>query len=1012
MTNNNQFYHSFQTSGTRLMKLVCCLLLLVIVSACSNDGPECKGAPTTNNMFWIEKTSNVFASTGKLPDHPEPGSTEGWTSANLGVVKGQKITFSVNGAINLCSQGVTKRFGPDIGNVNNSANNFYAFMPPYTANWSGYPVKKGDTFPYSHATRETSLLGRSPEDPAGNDLDAWRWKRNNGWMDTGIIVSGDSPVSYQVSGSYTPYLYTPDVPYPNFGWAQRAAKDSANSRTKDYPIDPDTLTVTKGMGLFVYIGPVAPPNSDWFGSELQGGDSDAFFELYDRSSKQGGFYGYPPQPNNPAYPNKIYVRYGSDLFNRPGNAAASYTCPSPSWQPNALQPSQDCFGSAEPEAVAPSAPYVWTNKNVYNAMGINPPIFNSYTHAEGGYTLTISYNCVGTFGRYLEAKIIQPDGTDYPISGFENKLLQGHGYFETTTPTSGNLYYRIVDEMGKGDGNGDYSDNISHYGVQVGTYIQPTDVGVTSEFLYKHVIKPVKDLFLGTNGGPSAAKSMYNKLLGQGDFANAPSIIVGTIRAMLILYIALYGLQYILGFIKDTKTDFFMRLLRIAIILQLTLPDSWEFFNTYLFNVFINGTDDLVRLFTSQFSGSLLMPNGTTSVTMNPDDPFAFINITIKLLGTSIFWDKVVALIWGGILGWTYIFLILASIYIFFNGIIYAIYTYLVAIIATALLLSVAPIFIAFGLFEKTRESFKNWLYQLINYAMQPVLLLTSLSIFNVFIYSALFRMASSTICKSCIINADFKVFNICLLQAYVPFTGESTDPSQMDAQVAGFMAVICLLIIMFALRKVTDLATTISANIFGANVNLAVSSKSAPSLEPAKNLARQAGSGALGAAADVTKAALRTGVTLGMSSSAKTAAKKNLQNASDRFRKGKIRSKRAGSTLGSFAKLAVGLSTFGIGNAAGSGISSGAKSTWHRITKGTWTKTKEEKAAEAAKREQKQQDELNFIKRQNAKQNERIQNNKGSKADLIPEKHKGLGDKAKDSVKSYFGDDYRKKRD
>ncbi len=860
-------------------------LILLVVSACelNPDDPNCIGEIQPDGPAWLEKTVIVDATIGPISTDPAK-ATQGWVSANLKVTEGQKIGFYATRNINLCSEGRNYTFSP-----RDEGGRFHQVLVPYTKNWAG-----GSEESSASEYRET-IFGHNP-------IPINRNKFTNGWYDTGIELSGEAAVSINVAGTYTSFIKYAGAS-PNGGWAGKANRANGNfpklggtsdalsaqvdavindtiARTdaisenddltdeeKQVQIDAamaqmdsrlealyastggSSLTAAEGKGLFVYIGQQAPSRG-WFDagnptSHQQDKPRDEFFELF--STRGAGYFGLPPLAEDPFRPNKLFLRYADDFFNRPNNAVHHYDCPDLTIQTNFGRGERCIFPFFPPFTTSPrpkgppGGNWVWSASDYYHAGNVRT--INSYHDNTGGYDVAISYNCVGSHGRYLDAKIITDDGQSVsfgsPVGGYSyiehNLLMPRKGVWGDSrnatpsnvlpnVPATGRLYFRVVDEDGNGDGDGNYANNLGAYHINVGTYVMPSESKMVSQFIYNLVIKPIRELFFGNDSGQKgAARLMFEKITGQTGYG--PGLLVGIIRAIILLYITFYAIQFIFGFIEDTRTDFIYRLLRIAIILQLLHPDSWEFFSTYLFNAFIDGSLDLIRAFTSQFA---VDNYGDIAPQGDANDPFAFFNVTFSLLGNAFFWKKLAAMFLSPLSGWIYLMFVFACMWWFFIGVVYAVYIYLMSIVIVAFLLALAPIFISMGLFQQTRTAFTNWLRQLTNYTMQPVMMLIAMAILNVFIYAAFYRIASMPICKTCILNVDLDLFEICLMNDFKIWSAEAATPNDAAIYAVSFLSVLVFLIIVTCMRQLSETATSLAASIFGNTPSGAITGKEA----------------------------------------------------------------------------------------------------------------------------------------------------------------------------------------
>src|SRR5690606_27807568 len=116
----------------------------------------------------------------------------------------------------------------------------------------------------------------------------------------------------------------------------------------------------------------------------------------------GGYYDLPPVAD-PLSPNKVFFRYAEDYFNRPGNAVIGYNCKGwASFQVTGRDPNctlDGLWGGPE-RGRTPESPWVWTSPGYYHSTKINN-LDSSYQDNRGGYNVSVSYNCIGAYGRYL-----------------------------------------------------------------------------------------------------------------------------------------------------------------------------------------------------------------------------------------------------------------------------------------------------------------------------------------------------------------------------------------------------------------------------------------------------------------------------------------------------------------------------------------------------------------------------------------------------------------------------------
>jgi type IV secretory pathway VirB6-like protein len=428
---------------------------------------------------------------------------------------------------------------------------------------------------------------------------------------------------------------------------------------------------------------------------------------------------------------------------------------------------------------------------------------------------------------------LDPDSPDADVDAY--------GKYDGTVPANGEVWLQFIDENIAGKGNGDYSDNVGSYRV----FIKTKKVGSGFSDVVNGFVEPIEDIMrshcktgrhIPKEHCPAPewkmglAERLYKQFLGTGGAANT---FVTTLRVVLVLYIVLYGMAYMLGMISDSQSDFIGRVIRFAIVQQLLSPASWEFFNLYLFRVFTEGLDELIVMLTGQFSGV----TGTTltdpltgdpildadgeEVVVSVMDKFGFANQTISFFFRQETMIKVSGLLFTNKvflinpLGFVYAIVIFVGMFYYIIAVLKAAVIYLLALIAIALLLVISPVAIAFMLFEYTRDAFKGWLNQLMNFALQPTLVLTALAIFNIFVYSALYNALRYDVCWQCVWQLSISIMpmfgdiDLCLFKFYLPWGIGGTNYTPV-----GLFTILIFIIIAHAMLSFNDWMTKLAAQL------------------------------------------------------------------------------------------------------------------------------------------------------------------------------------------------------
>lgn len=219
-----------------------------------------------------------------------------------------------------------------------------------------------------------------------------------------------------------------------------------------------------------------------------------------------------------------------------------------------------------------------------------------------------------------------------------------------------------------------------------------------SDLIYERLIKPMRKQI------NNLSKILYSGLVHDPAFVNIANI-------MLTLYIIIYGLLFLAGATQITVQDIVTRVIKISIILTLLSESSWSFFDTYVFNLFTNGMDQLM--------GSV------AGITSKHGNLFGFIDPIFSKYTNSSIWGSLISQLFqlNTMLPFAAIITIYAIIK-YLRSVLEVIVSYCLAMVGMAVMLSLAPLFIILILFERTKSMFDNWVSLLFSYMIQPTVLL------------------------------------------------------------------------------------------------------------------------------------------------------------------------------------------------------------------------------------------------------------------------------------------------
>jgi type IV secretory pathway VirB6-like protein len=344
---------------------------------------------------------------------------------------------------------------------------------------------------------------------------------------------------------------------------------------------------------------------------------------------------------------------------------------------------------------------------------------------------------------------IMPDGSTGALSWQPvpmDAFTQGKGF---AAPSAGRLYFRMqpptvptgVDVKG-----GDYQNQSSRFGqykftvskynytssctnVAYGSNISNVLGGVISD-----IVNFVFTTMFGSPTDPSnpgVLANLFTALVQESPF-------IVTVRALLVFYVVISGLGFMMGLIQMNHTEMIKRLLKFTFVAVIISPGAWNFLYTNLFQMFIYGPLELIRIF--------LMGNGSVpGVCIDPNNPasiFKVFDVPFQLIFAEETWMKIGGLALSSISTLpTFIAAVIifsAAVFIYVLTVAKVMMMYLMSIVILATLIFISPIFICMLLFNFTKFMFDNWWKNLLSFALQPAVMFSVIGIFNLFIIVAL----------------------------------------------------------------------------------------------------------------------------------------------------------------------------------------------------------------------------------------------------------------------------------
>jgi len=371
------------------------------------------------------------------------------------------------------------------------------------------------------------------------------------------------------------------------------------------------------------------------------------------------------------------------------NALCTFPCGGQyPWCPSTSYPSCNYDGYDVPVSSIPCLFY-----GGLGLLGVVSDSYNSIPNATdpflGSQNCNPQSNLKECFVHVGDNATAQPFYDNYcPASGF---ILN-----PPSTCQSCGLNFKIDDRY--------YNDNVGQYTLTFKQGLVSDNCGPLANFT-QYIAKIICN----------SAKQVYNQIVDNPSF-------LSYIRVFLILYIVYLGLAFVMGFSEMTHKEFVIAILKFGLITQLsTSATSWNFFDNYFFNFFVQGVGDLTGILFGVSQNTCPL-SGDCAINVSGIQAF---DSAISQLFSYDTTRKIMTLLTWQVYGFFYVGIIYIAIIIILYAIVRSVVLFLVSFLAMSILIALAPIFLPFILFRLTHSFFERWLGQLVSYFIQPLVVLT-----------------------------------------------------------------------------------------------------------------------------------------------------------------------------------------------------------------------------------------------------------------------------------------------
>lgn len=426
------------------------------------------------------------------------------------------------------------------------------------------------------------------------------------------------------------------------------------------------------------------------------------------------------------------------------------------------------------------------------------------------------------FGKHLDRVRLRIGADEYPEVVF-NPISSNFEIPTSYNASSGNMMVRLADPIVEGNGcaptaaditanSESYNDNLGSLELNFRIMKDSSMVGN----LYEFFIQPIERYITGEGTGSKGIEQVFFE-----GVTGAGGLIQKLVTIALTFFVIFTAISYLMGFVRYSNWDLISRMIKVGLVLTFVSDGSWSFFSTYVIGFFRDGALDLfgdISLLVNSETGVLAgsEASSVSNLFANLDNIFAmFISAQVN------------AKIWGLLffpvyLGFLMIIMFYYAFYIYVHIIAKVLILYTAIFIMMTFAFIIAPVFIIFVLFQRTREYFTKWLDLVIGYGVQLIFLAAIVGIFSWIIMAVFIDLLNYTVCWKPVLYCCGKDSSIhfTLLEFFRP---ASFDYRRFGSDIKmhyapGFWDVALFLFIVYLFREFLtfsmNLATTIAGGV------------------------------------------------------------------------------------------------------------------------------------------------------------------------------------------------------
>lgn len=309
--------------------------------------------------------------------------------------------------------------------------------------------------------------------------------------------------------------------------------------------------------------------------------------------------------------------------------------------------------------------------------------------------------------------------------------INTNGEGEIDPNQDGNVWLKIKNK------DEDYKDSFGQYSVELITEI---DTGNFLNDILTPFVTGFKNMIQGASTRMFQNMTCFNTPDDQSDCRS----FFNYIRGMLILYVMSYGMCFLMGMVQITQTDLVIRVIKIGLVAGLMNESTFEFFRDYIFDMITNFADEII----GNMSGYSFFSDDN-----NISNPLSFMSeVVTKILLSPTFSAQIMALLSMGLNGIVYFVCVVIATGMLLIVLFRSITIYLMSFMALSVLMGLAPLFLTFILFQKTKYLFDNWVKYCFRYMLEPVVLLAGVIVITQLITIFLDNVLGFSVCWKCVL--------------------------------------------------------------------------------------------------------------------------------------------------------------------------------------------------------------------------------------------------------------------